>query len=403
MTSQYGNSKEAKVFILYHPAALSLFRILANLVRENYPRVDCILIRALHPYWKGFTDDSFLSGCDRSFTLPDAGYATNLISGLTQAIQFKRNVQKIGKILKAHYGKIDLYSNDLLHDSAYLPVNILLSYFYHSGHADKIFRIVRGTQPALGSQPKDRFHSIITAIYCITLNLFKVKTIRLPGITSFIYDSSNPIPEVVLENPYVSAESKETLKARITLPEPFLLLGIKQSAERDMVVIFGDAYIYENYGAYLKSAGEYERRLRFFFDQLKSVYQGLRLVYKPHLSDRGKLMSGVDSTFTVYEEQKDAESFLIENLSHIQAVYSFFSTSSVSASLMHIPSYHIFEYFFNEPGIKVFNDLARKAGWYQNPYLKKLASLDEIGCIDSVSVSHEGEGRWQERWLDFLK
>ena len=44
-----------------------------------------------------------------------------------------------------------------------------------------------------------------------------------------------------------------------------------------------------------------------------------------------------------------------------------------------------------------------RRGWYQNPYLKKLASLDEIGCIDSASVSSEGEGFWQERWLDFLK
>jgi len=238
------------------------------------------------------------------------------------------------------------------------------------------------------------------------LNLFKVLAIKVPGNTTSIYANDNPINEVILENPYASAELKKSHEARITLPDPFLLLNRKQSAERDMVVIFGDTSVEEIYSQYIDNKDVYDKKFELFFERLKSFYKGCTLLYKPHLSDRGRVTSGIDlSEFTIYEEQKNAEMFLIENLERIKAVYSFFSNSSVSASLMRIPSYHFFEYFLNRQGVKVLSDMATKMGWYgyENPYFKKLADPDEIGCIDSISIKTEMEGSWRERWLNFLK
>lgn len=392
--------KEARVFIVYHPLITATFNLIADFVRKNCPQVDCVLIRALHPYWKTVKLDRHISSFDLFLPLPDVGYRRNIIAGLIQAWQFRREVRKISEMLQDRYSRIDVYSDN----SSYLPVNILLSHFYASGSTDRIYRLARTPQANFSHEPEDRLYSIITAIYCSVLKLFKVLAVRLPAVTSFIYADDNPIGEVIFESPYAPAEPEGSREAGLTLPEPFLLLDRKPDTERDTVVIFGGANILQAFSQYIDDKEEYDKKLRLFFERIKSFYEGCTLLYKPHPADGGRLMSGVDpSEFTVYDEPQTAEMLLIDNLERIKAVYSFFSIASISASLMRIPSYHIFEYFMNAEGIKVLNEHAREGGWYSSPYLKKIKDPGGIGCIDSISIKTEDEESWRERWREFLK
>lgn len=391
--------KQAKVFIIYHPAGLTLFKPIVDLIRENYPDIDCFLIKVFHPYWKGFEAEGFLSGYNLTFSLPDVEYKTNIISGWPQAWLFQKKTREICKTLITRYEKINVYTMN----SAYLPVNILLNQFYRSSVAN-IYRFGRGSHADLTNEPRDRLHSIITSSYCYIFGLFKVLTIKLPGITSYIYSHGNPTREVMLENPYASTGSEKLKHAESVLPEPFLLLKRRQNAGRNLVVIFGDSTILKTYSQYINDVGNYDKNVQDFFTRLKSFYKGHTLLYKPHLSDYGRVESVIEQLgFTIYNEQKDAEMLLIDNLERVKAVYSFSSTASVLASLMRIPAYHFYKIFFNAEGVKALDELAEKGGWYGNPYFRRLLTTDEIGSIDSIPIETDMEHSWRERWVEFLK
>ena len=151
-----------------------------------------------------------------------------------------------------------------------------------------------------------------------------------------------------------------------------------------MVIVFGDASVFDFYSEYFSSYQEYVDKLNAFFGALEGKYSQCKLYYKPHPTDEGKIMPGVNlKRFRLFDDSVDAQAIFDKYQGKIKAIYALSSASTIMGSFFGVPSYTFYRYICNQEGVKKFDKFFNQDN-IKSKFLFHLKDLAEIGKIDDL-------------------
>ena len=172
---------------------------------------------------------------------------------------------------------------------------------------------------------------------------------------------------------------------------------------KDTVIIFGNEGAIRQYSEYLQDIQLLNKKLKNIFRNIENYYVNCKLYYKPHPTDQGKIMPGVDiSKYNLFDDSTNAEAIFEEYSEKIKAIYSLYSNSVIMGSFFGIPSYAFYRYLFNESGIRRFDNIFNQEN-LKSDYLFLLSNLEDIGKIDNLKNSNLNFESIEKAYLKIFK
>ncbi|MDD5491140.1 MAG: hypothetical protein PHV60_00465 [bacterium] len=373
------NNLPVKIFYCQHPASIIFFKNLAGIIREKDRQCRIILVLSAHPYFQTFNLKPYVQSFNEIVKLDYVSYRKNIAAGILAAWSLRKRIRQLTQSWSLLYFRIDLF----LMDSAWLPANLFLYYFAYFNRKAHIVRFFVSLPQKTERTSSAR--NFLISWYHIFCGGYKVKTIISPAgkFLDLYYQQPVPGEKIIIIAP--GSSSMVSGYESMSYPAPRSV----SKQVKDMVIVFGDATLFDFYSAYLPTEQECRERLKLLFSSLESHYVGGRLFYKPHPGDKGKLMPGPEySHYQVFTKDMNAETIIDQYQEHILAVYSFASTSSVAASFYRIPAYTYYRYLCNAAGKDKFDRIIGTE-YLQSPYLCHLSELKDIGKVDCISNNIE--------------
>ena len=375
----------AKLFICNHPSQLFLYKNFIEIIREYDQNSKIILFKVNHPYFLKFNFKPYEKYFDEIIEFEFINYKKNFLTGFWKIFSFQNKLKKIDDSLLLKFDKIDLF----LHDSAWLPVNILLYNLARQKNIKNINRFNLGTLECSQTK-KDSIKTLLYSLYSLPFKCYKVKVIStLAGqFQDFVYTEQVAGTIVRIVGPSLQTLNNPDWGKENILPYPITAKHPKD-AKKDMIIIFGNADIFQCYSEYLPEHETFVKKMTSFFEALESKYSNYKLYYKPHPCDENRVMPGIDlQKYNLFDNTVDAPILINMYQERIRAVYTFSSTSIMIASFFGIPSYTFYQYVLNQAGIELFDNIFNQDD-VKSEFLFNIADLSKIGKIDNLeSVNH---------------
>lgn len=368
--------KQAKIFVCHHPSGLLLFNNFSRIIKNLSQDVEVILFKVNHPYFSDFDFESYKNRFDKVIEFDFVHYSENFIKSYQQILNFIKKLKETEKNILANYTGMELF----MEDSAWLPVNLMLYSLSKNKKISSIFRFV-GIDTIKENIKTDSMRTFLYNLYTIFLPCYPIKfTVSADRkFADFQYKEVVPGKKIKVASPvdFMQTQDKNTVPFPIISEENF-------SGKKDMVLIIGDANIFEEFPEYFSSYRDFLRKTEFFLKALEEKYKDCKIFYKPHPADKNKLMPCIDTKkHIIFDNKKTAQMIFNDYCNRIKAVYTIFSTSAISSSYFGIPSYVCYKYFFNELGKGRLDSVfcAKNIG---SRFLLSISELDEIGKIDNL-------------------
>jgi hypothetical protein len=373
---------KAKLFITHHPNNLFLYKNLFQIIRKYDKDTKILLFKVNHPNFSKFNFEPYKEYFDKIIEFDFIHYQKNFLKGIFEALVFQRKLKKVISDFLRNFQEIDLF----LDNSAWLPVNILLYNLSQEKNIKNIHKITVA-DPESPQTKGDKIKTLLCALYSLPFRCYKVKAIStLEGkFVDFVYDCNTPGDFLKIVSPIVF-DKHRSLKEDIL---PYPVFYQRRSAEkRDMVIIFGDANIYQDFREYLPSYEIFIEKLNNFFKAIENKYSNCQLYYKPHPNDKeGEIMPGMNlQKYHLFDNTANAQMLFEKYQKRIKAIYTFSSSSAIFGSFFGIPSYTFYRYLFNPLGIEKFNSFFNQV-YLMSKFLFHIADLSEIGKIDDLKPS----------------
>lgn len=374
-------TKRALIFILYHPATLTLYDQLCEVDLDRSLR---ILAICGHPHVNKEIIDHYRVKYDHIINLPHVKYEKNIFAGLLKYHNYMTIFKKeVHPILK------NCTNFNVISDcSAYLPVNALISNL----RKDRKFKNLISTQTHDIHDKTCLLQTMHTLFYTFTLGL---QHVYFDKTYSYLYYKEPYDKVIFLVSPYRKFISNIYSK-KTAIPFHLIHHAYKTSKNNDyrnIIIFYSDMNLQDFHNL---SNQEFEERFKNFLLALYEHYNNCRIICKPHPVDDGRLMNAFESIqYELYKGQLTSQVHLDLHLNHIKACYSITSTSLLYSAAMGIPSYTCYKYMdFNGsyPGSIFESEEVR-----QDPFIYNIQSLNEIGVIDNIKVkpvSDDCESNW---------
>lgn len=364
-------NKSAKVFVCHHPALLFLYKNLSKIIKK-YSDARIILIKVNHPYFFKFNFEPYKKNFDNVFELDFVHYKRNVIKSYFEIINFIKRIKLIKKYLNDNFSKTDLF----LDNTAWLPVNLILS---NLRDVSSVTRFVFREQNKDGLKV-NKIKTFILNLYTVFLKRYEIKVVDTDNGKFFNLFYNDKIPgEIIRFGPKNEIESSQ-IKSLIF---PFFSDTIHNS-QKSIIIVFGDAKAYQDFPECFDNYEDYLKKTTQFFKVLCQKYPNCDLYYKPHPSDCGKVMKGVDAKkYNILGDTLNSETIFDAKYQNIKAVYTLFSTSVISSSFIGIPSYTFYRYVSSKIGKENFAKIFEQKG-VESQYLFHIANLNDIGKIDNI-------------------
>jgi len=368
----------AKLFVSHYPPDLAIYKHIVALARAHDSGAAIILFKFAHPYRFDFAPykDCF----DLVVEFPFIEYSKNIVRGVREIITFKRQLRTALQTLK-EFTHIDVY----IEQSAWLPANAMLFALAKFPPVAHIYRITMGSYEIPGTRI-DWLKTWFCRLYHLFIGVYPIYAMKRKngGFATFVYRKKSSGTLVRLTNP--TAKSKHIHKDNeITVPYPVITPSRKEKAQADMVVIFGDKGVLEDFPDYAATP-DAQKILRDFFVALETHYQGMTLYYKPHPGAPGVMLPGmVEKNYTLLPASLSAQTILETYWPRIKAAYTFFSTSVAWSSFYGIPSYTLYHLAYNEQGAQRL-DATFSQPDIASPLIFPISSIKDIGTIDRKKV-----------------
>jgi hypothetical protein len=376
-------------FVSNHPSDLSFYYNLAKLLLNCNKEIRLILVEIDHPY-RNKQNTSFYKTdiYYKIYNLPNVDYEKNVFNGIKKMRIFNR-------ISKAFFeNEVDsIYSEyiAILPDSAWFPVNKLIKMMFQKGF--KIFRFQNAT---IGNNIEfDFLRTLLTKIYTILGSSYSVKSIRYGKLKGADFAYTNvKVPGKIIRIVPPSLFNKDSDEVMpFPLHKKMSIEG--EVIEKNIVIFFGDYLFYEWYKDVLPNKIQYLSITRTLFEQIRILYPDCLLYYKPHPLDNGQVMEGVlESGFEViYDQSLNAEMILDKYFNQVQAVYSIFSTSSLTACMRGINAYVLYQLFIIDNNIK-----KKFLDTISNYNLVNIKSIDELKLLKRTSIDKKEDCSTELIW-----
>ncbi len=375
--------RQALIFISYHPGPLPQL----DRIREACPgKWLSVLVICEHPYLNAEIIETYSKRFGHTIVLPLVKYEANIFRGLWNAFHFLRRLKNEMRLILKGVDRFYLISNF----SAYLPVNIILSWLQKNPKCEKLISISE-------EDTFKRNYSFVKSIflfgYTVPLRLFPV---GYDPVLKFMYLKDHRDVILRICSPYgTGSEIPKGNKKIYRFVEK--IQSPSGRARKNLIIIYGDTTARTAFVSDLDER-EYENRLTCFYSALSEAYRGCKFIYKPHPSDNFKLMPGVKkSEVEIYRGGVTSQMHLDLLSPRIRACYSVSSTSLIYAAERGIPSYTLYRYLeFKGEYPKGFfeNDKIRNL-----PFLYNMQDPKEIGAIDDLTVEPSGvesQQTWHE-------
>ncbi len=297
---------------------------------------------------------------------------------------FQRKLKKVISSFLANFETIDLF----LHKSTWPTVNILLYNLSKQKNVKNIIKFIL-KEKAYSETKIDRIKTLFCNLHSLFLGCYKIKvTSTLAGeFTGFVYAERIPGVSFRIVSPVREVVNIFDDKKENILPYPIISKN-SPTSKRDMVIIFGDTSICQDFSEYLPSNKVFIEKLTAFFKSIEGKYSDCKLWYKPHPGDKNRVMSGINiKKYNLFDNTVNAQVILDTYNQKIKAVYSIISSSAILGSFFGIPSYTLYRYLFNSAGIEKFDNLFDQDNT-KSKFLLHMPDLKEIGKIDNLE-SHD--------------
>ena len=373
-------TKKAKLFICHHPGDSLLYKNLIKIIKKYDKDVQIILFKVNHPYFSKFNFQPYKQYFDKIVEFDFIHYEKNLLISFWKIFSFQKKLKKITANLLRDFEKIDLF----LDKSAWLPINILL---YNLSRQKNIKNITAFSFGEVGCSQtkKDNLKTFLCNLCSLFFKCYKIKVIStLTGkFYDFVYDDNVAGNNIEIVSPVGRPQNKSDLEKENILPYP-IIKKFQKGTKKDMIIIFGDANILQCYSEYLPEYKTFVKKITTLFKALENKYSNYKLYYKPHPSDKDRIMPGIDfKKYNLFDNTVNAQTLVDMYQERIRAAYTFSSTSVIQSSFFGIPSYTFYRYLFNSPGIKMLNNIFNQDN-IKSKFLFHLSDLNEIGKIDNL-------------------
>ncbi len=389
---------KAKIFISHHPGDLLLYKNFIQIIRKYDKNIKIILFKVNHPYFLKFNFEPYKQYFDEIIEFDFIHYEKNLLAGFWKIFNFQKKLKKATADLLVNFGEIHLF----LSDSAWLPVNILLYNLARQRTIKNITKFAMG-QLECSQTKKDNLKTLLCSLYSLPFKYYKVKVIStLAGeFQDFVYTEHTAGAIVKIVSPFPRALNNPNWGKENILSYPIITKNLK-GIKKDMIIIFGDANIFQYYSEYLPEHETFVKKMTIFFKALENKYSNYKLYYKPHPTDKDRIMPGINvQRYNLFDNRVNAQTLVDMYRERIKAVYTPFSTSVMIASFFGIPSYTFYRYMFNRAGIELLDNLFNQDNT-RSKFLFHLTDLSEIGKIDNLKPSRINLENLEKRYRKVL-
>lgn len=374
----------AKLFICSHPDSLVLYKNLIQIIRRYDKDIKIVLLKVNHPYFLKFDFEPYRKYFDEIIEFDFIHYEKNFLAGIQKALAFQKKLKRVKFALLANFETIDLF----LYNSTWLPLNTLLYNLSKQKNIKNIIKLILRESEGSGTKI-NKIKTLMCALYSLPLKCYKVKVMETLGgkFAGFVYTDKTPGIFVKLVSPMKKVVSIFDQGEEKFLPYPVISNSTGAKVKKDIVIIFGDADIFQDYSEYLPSFQIFVEKLTAFFAAIENKYPNCKLYYKPHPVDKGQIMPGINvPRYDLLDNTTNAERLFDTYHKRIKAVYSFSSTSAIIGSFFGIPSYTFYRYLCNPSGLKKF-DISFNQENLESKFLFHISNLKEIGKIDDLEDS----------------
>lgn len=370
---------KAKLFICYHPGILLLYKNLIKIIRRHDKDSKIILFKVGHPYFKRFNFEFYKKYFDKIIEFDFIDYEKNFLASYWKILNFKNKLKKTMVGLSRDFGTIDLF----LENSAWLPVNILLYNLNKEKNIKSINRLDLLKLESLQTKA-DKIKTFLCGLYSLPFRCYKinVKSSVFGGI-NFVYADQVPGVHIRIIAPTIQTSSNSDWGKENILPYP-VISESSPTGKKDMIIIFGDAGIYQYSSQYLPSYEIFVEKLSAFFRAIEKKYSHCKLYYKPHPGDEDRIMPGINlKKYSLFDNKVDAQVLSDKYQEKIKAVYTFSSSAVIFSSFFGIPSYSFHRYLCNQGAGDRFGYFLNQ-DHVKSKFLFHISNLKEIGKIDDL-------------------
>lgn len=371
--------RKAKIFVSHYPPDLPMYKAIATISKDTQPHTRLFLFKVEHPYH--FNVPLYKDSFDTIVTFPFIAYEKNIIEGVRQIVRFKRVLQKALRNLEK-FSHIDVY----IEHSAWLPANVMLFALGNLSRVRHIYRLTLGSYEIPGTRI-DWGRTLFCYFYHLFINAYPVNAMKRIGGGFATFNYLRKIPGILVKMTSPALPRKEKYRRNeFVIPYPVLSPRNKKSNSPDMVIIFGDKGVIDDFPDYVATSDAKEI-LHTFFSALEKHYQDTRLYYKPHPGAPGDFLPGMNpSHYKLLPASVSAQAILQEYWPRVKAAYTFFSTSVAWSSFFAIPSYTLYKMIYNTAGVKRLDEAFGQPD-IASPLLFALENIKDIGRIDNKKTS----------------
>lgn len=368
--------KRAKIFVSHYPPDIEMYAPFAKMAKVKEPKTEIILFRVAHPY--RFNLSPYNKYFDKIVEFPHIKYDKNIISGIHAIRSFKKAWRR--SILNLQqYAHIDVY----IEDSYWLPVTAFLYVFAKIKQVKHIYRITLGDNTIKGARI-DYLRTLFIFFYYPFIPTYAVKAMRRNNGGFVTFSSLHKLPGTTVRLLKPTAKSYISL-TEMGIPYP-LFVSRTEKKIHDMVIIFGDKGVLEDFSDYVDKKNA-ESVLHEFFKALETHYRGVPIYYKAHPGAPDVLLPGmIKSHYRFLPAEVSAQFLLKKYYLHIKAAYTFFSTSVMWSSFFGIPSYTLYRLVYNKEGRKRLDATFGQQD-IASPLIFPLGDIHDIGKIDNKKIN----------------